>query len=200
MAKIYLGSGTTNSSGVASVTYTATGKGQLSVTAESGSLLSETYEVLDALFYDEALTDAKWNTNYVDVTVNRELVSGGTKLSYTATNGTKYCNTVIGATRNWFDPTKRYQIEFDFSFERDSTDSAVGIGIGTVGFNIHNLFSGSLSGDGHLKLITTGNTYQIYLNDVARGSPLTITGDGGFYFHVYRTGSITFKDLKIYSI
>jgi len=161
---------------------------------------SETYELSDLLFYDEATSDAKWNTNYANVSVNREIVSNGTKLSYTADSGTKYCNTIIGATRNWFDSTKSYQIEFDFIFERDSTSSAVGIGMGTNGYNLHNLFSSGLSGNGHLKLITTGNTYQIYLDNVVRGSPLTITGNGGFFFQIYRTGSITFSNLKIQEI
>jgi hypothetical protein len=152
------------------------------------------------LFYNSALTNEKWNTNYANVSVNRELVSTGTKLSYTADSGTRYCNTLIKGVQNWFDSTKAYQIEFDFSFERDSASSAVGIGIGTNGYNIHNLFSGALSGNGHLKLITTGNTYQTYLDNVARGSPLTITGNGGFFFQIYRTGSITFSNLKIQEI
>ena len=160
---------------------------------------SEIYELSDLLFYDSALTNEKWNTNYANVSVNRELVSTGTKLSYTADSGTKYCNTIIGATRNWFDSTKAYQVDFDIEWERNS-DSAVGCGFGNNAYNIHNHFSSALSGSGHYKIITDGTTYQFYLDDVKKGSALTITGNNGFYFHIYKTGSITFSNLKIQEI
>lgn len=152
------------------------------------------------MFYDSALTNEKWNSNYANVSVNRELVSDGTKLSYTADSGTKYCNTVIGATKNWFDSTKKYQVDFDFSFERDSSSSAINIGFGSNGYNIHNHFSGALTGSGHYKIITDGATYQFYLDDVKKGTPIAITGNNGFFFSVYRTGSITFSNLKIQEI
>lgn len=161
--------------------------------------VSGTYSILDALFYDDALTDAKWNTNYNGVNVNREIVSDGTRLYYSADSGTRYCNTVIGGTNTWFDSTKKYQIDFDFSFERDSS-SAVSIGFGSNGYNIHNHFSGALTGSGHYKIITDGNTFQFYLDDVVKGTPITITGNNGLYFGIYRTGSITFKNLTIIEI
>lgn len=161
--------------------------------------VSETYSLLDCLFYDEATSNTKWNTNYADVTTNREIVSDGTRLYYTADSGTRYCNTVIGGTKTWFDSTKKYQVDFDFSFERDSS-SAVSIGFGTNGYNIHNHFSGALTGSGHYKIITDGNTFQFYLDDVAKGTPITITGNNGLYFGIYRTASLTFKNLTIIEI
>ena len=162
--------------------------------------VSETYSLLDCLFYDEATSNTKWNTNYADVTTNREIVSDGTRLYYSAESGTKYCNTVIGSTKTWFDPNNFYQVDLDFSYERDNSNCAVGIGFGSNGYNIHNHFNGALTGSGHYKIITNGNTYQFYLNDVAKGSPITITGNNGLFFMIYRTGSLTFKNLTIIEI
>ena len=215
----YLGYGVTNSNGVAHLTngadgqplsengYTGTGKGLTQIVASTddkdhiseGSLQSEIYEVSDLLFYDSALTNEKWNSNYANVSLNRELVSNGTKLSYTADSGTRYCNTLIKGVQTWFDSTKAYQVDFDIEWERNS-DSAVGCGFGNSGYNIHNQFSGALSGSGHYKIITDGATYQFYLDGVKKGTPITITGNNGFFFLVYRTGSITFSNLKIHEI
>ena len=191
----YLGSATTDANGIAKYNFTGSGAGEIDVVAsldnpvESGSIVSETYSILDALFYDDALTDAKWNTNYADVNTNREIVS----------DGTRYCNTVIDSTNTWFDSTKKYQVDFDFSFERDSS-SAVSIGFGNNGYNIHNHFSGALTGSGHYKIITDGNTFQFYLDDVVKGTPITITGNNGLFFGIYRTASLTFKNLTIIEI
>ena len=214
---IYKGYGITDENGIAKLdhdaqgnplthSYTGTGAGEIDIVASldstigDSSIVSETYSLLDALFYDEALTNEKWNSNYADVTTNREIVSDGTILYYSAESGTKYCNTVIGSTKNWFDSTKAYQVDLDFTYERDNTNCAVGIGFGSNGYNIHNHFNGALTGSGHYKIITDGNTYQFYLDDVAKGSPITINGNNGLFFMIYRTGSLTFKNLTIIEI
>jgi len=161
--------------------------------------LTETYTLYDYLFYDEATSDAKASTNYANVTTDRSYSENGTTLSKTATSGTTYCNTLIGSSQTWFDSTKKYQVEFDFSWERDSTNSNVGFGFGSDHYNVHNWFGGALTGSGHMKIITDGNTWTPYLDNVQKAS-VNITGTNGFAFHIYRTGSITFKDLKIWEI
>ena len=193
----YLGYGVTNENGIAKLdhdaqgqeishSYVGTGAGEIDVVASldnpvvEGSIVSETYSILDALFYDEAISNAK-ASQYSDVTTDRSYSDNGTTLSKTATSGTTYCNTVIGNTKNWFDFTKKYQVDFDFSFERADNSSAVGIGFGSNGFNLHNLFNSALTGNGHLKIVTDGNTYQLYLDNVPKGTPLTITGNAGFF-------------------
>ena len=201
----YLGSATTDANGIAKYNFTGSGAGEIDFIASldnpitDGSIVSGTLPVLDTLFYDEAISNAK-ASQYSDVTTDRSYSDNGTTLSKTATSGTTYCNTVIDNTRNWFDSTKAYQIDFDFSFERADSNSAVGIGFGSNGFNLHNLFSSGLTGNGHLKIVTDGNTYQLYLDNVPKGTPLTITGNAGFFFLIYRTGSITFKNLTIIEI
>lgn len=212
----YLGYGITNDNGTAHLEYDENGRplnnsyigkgaGEIDIvsspdtTITNESIISPTVSFMDTLFYDEATSDVKAN-QYSDVTTNRSWSTNGTTLSYTADSGTKYCNTVIGGTRNWFDSTKKYQVELDFSFERADTNSACGLGFGSNGYNLHNLFSGALTGSGHLKITTDENTYQLYLDGTPKGEPITITGISGLYFTIYRTGELTFKDLKIWRI
>ena len=70
MAKRYLGYGYTNAQGIAKLefdadgeplshSYTGVGAGKIDIVAESGSLQSETYSILDAIYYDDCSTDTK---------------------------------------------------------------------------------------------------------------------------------------------
>ena len=87
MAYRYLGSATTNANGVAELNFTGTGRGELDIVAStsrnitSSSLVSETYEIWDTLFYDIGTTgtiNPKWYYN------------GGTFISSNA--GLKFTN------------------------------------------------------------------------------------------------------------
>jgi len=65
------GTKTTNSSGQATISYTGTGVGDVSVIVSYGSLLQETYELGDYILYDEATTGKKstyWTDNGLTVT------------------------------------------------------------------------------------------------------------------------------------
>ena len=53
MAKRLIGTATTNSQGIATITYTGTGAGKLQFVAESGGLQSEIYELYDCLKVDD---------------------------------------------------------------------------------------------------------------------------------------------------
>ena len=69
MARRLIGTGTTDSNGKVSVTYTGTGAGKLQIVAESGSLLSEIYEIFDCLFKGSGTTTG-WYGN-VELDNNR---------------------------------------------------------------------------------------------------------------------------------
>ena len=202
MARRLIGTDTTGTDGSVTIPYTGTGAGLVQMDVETeidGSIVSGTLPVLDALFYDEAIGSHKsGNYNNINVTVTDS--DDGMVLSATADSGTRYCNTVIGGTNTWYDSSKSYQVEFDFSYEREDTNSACGFGFGNNGFNLHNLFSSALTGSGHLKVIVTDGAYQIYLDDVAKGSPFSITGTNGLFFTIYRTGSLTVSNIKIWEI
>ena len=60
-----LGTATTNSSGVATKSYSSTGAGDVSLTASAGTFVSETYVIEDCYFYDDCSTNklSKYTTN-----------------------------------------------------------------------------------------------------------------------------------------
>ena len=89
MARIYLGSATTNSNGVASLSYTATGKGKLNVVAHSGALASDGVPVVDCVMID-ALTDpndehTRWRKTNNDLYMTT--TSDGTKMGTESSGG-----------------------------------------------------------------------------------------------------------------
>lgn len=57
MARKLIGTAVTDENGEATITYTGTGAGKLNIVAESGTFLSETYEVVDAIYYDTCTMD-----------------------------------------------------------------------------------------------------------------------------------------------
>ena len=71
MAKIFLGSSTTNSQGKATFTYNGTGSGINNFVAESGNLVSQPSTVIDALYFDDMSTDT--NENYYINTTNNSI-------------------------------------------------------------------------------------------------------------------------------
>ena len=78
MARRLIGTGTTNSNGIATcnTTYTGVGAGKLQIIAVSGDLESETYELIDAILRDGGITGDKndnafgYNTTYITLTTN----------------------------------------------------------------------------------------------------------------------------------
>ena len=82
MAYRYLGSATTNANGVAELNFTGTGRGKLDIVAStsnpptSGSLVSETYELLDAIVTDSCTTAedklSYWSADTTHVDYDRD--------------------------------------------------------------------------------------------------------------------------------
>ena len=97
MAKRYLGYGYTNAQGVAKLeydsegnalthSYTGVGAGKIDIVAESGTLQSETYEVLDCAFLDIATTgntNSNWSNAYGSPSVSTD--STGTTITASST-------------------------------------------------------------------------------------------------------------------
>ena len=83
----------------------------------------------DCIFYDKGTLDSH-NTNYVQ-NLHVSYSKTGTTVSYVSEKGSKYYRTSIDGTK-WFDSTKNYIIDVDFSFERDSKFSSAAIGLGDV--------------------------------------------------------------------
>ena len=158
--------------------------------------LNSPFDSADCIFYDKGTLDSH-NTNYVQ-NLHVSYSKTGTTVSYVSEKGSKYYRTSIDGTK-WFDSTKNYIIDVDFSFERDSKFSSAAIGLGDASIDLFRMFgSNSLKGSGHLTILTKGNDYKVYLD----GNHLsfldqTMINNNGFYFQIYGTSSITFSDLKI---
>ena len=117
MARRLIGTGTTNAQGIATcnTTYTGVGAGKLQIIAVSGNLESDTYELLDAQFYDDGVTTDGGKLYYTNTTseVSRTTDSTGTLV----TNLTDSLKTIrankpstTADEKDWDDPLR---IEFD---------------------------------------------------------------------------------------
>ena len=203
MVKRVLGSSVTDSNGQVSVSYVGKGSGVLSIQCECMSL-SKTYGIVDAVFYDEATTNAKapsYNKfdNTIEVTYD---TTNGTTLtraseSYSSTYRITMNNTVL-----WRDANKNYCIECDVSYENDATSGgSLNVYFGGQSIPLLRLNNNLNSGTGHLKLITDGDTVKPYWNDThISAQDKTMSSLSGFEFGFYRKCKVTFKDLKIYLI
>lgn len=202
MAYRYLGSATTNSNGIAELNFTGHGLGELDIVASTSnpitgsSLVSETYELLDCLVYDDGVSDPK-KTNFIktgDATLN--IGSNGTTL--TATSNTTYRNTTL--ITGDFEITLQVNL---ISTVRIGVQTGADLGYKQTKFNYFDF-------EGYLKFRRIGTTYT------AQYSPDGVTwntrsletnnvGDNDCYFIISleTTGTertITYKDLKIYPI
>lgn len=83
--RIY-GGGITGNNGAVGGIYTCSGAGKKEIVGKSGNLVSETYDVLDCIYYDDMSTDT--NTNYYLNTLNNSISYDSTnkKLVVTALN------------------------------------------------------------------------------------------------------------------
>lgn len=99
---------TTDSSGQATISYTGTGVGDVTFTVEYGTLLQETYELIDATFYDKA-TSTDYNSNWINsnYTISRD--TEGTMLTNNQSSGWVSCKTPTIS----FPTTGKTVIEFD---------------------------------------------------------------------------------------
>ena len=61
MVRELLGTAITDENGVATFTYTGAGRGKINIVAESGDLVSETFVVLDCIYYDAVTSDTTSN-------------------------------------------------------------------------------------------------------------------------------------------
>ena len=215
MAKYrYMGYGTTDSNGIAKLdhdengsaithSYTGTGAGEIDVVASldeeivDSSIVSETYEVLDCLVYDDGISDPKKTTFIKSANGTVTIGSDGTtfKSSSTAT----YRNTTL--------ITGDFEIVFQASLSgsvRIGVQTGSDLGYQQSKFNYYNV------SDYYFKLKRVGSTITAqYSTDGVNWNNRSLetnnVGDNDcyFFFLIETTGTertITYKDLKIYPI
>ena len=192
-----MGTATTNASGVATKSYSSSGAGDVSFSAEVGSLVSESFEV----------EDCKWYHTLTDSSADSHLIRTGITCSYTS-NGLNVTN------GNWkelvFDTpiTQGTSIEYDItqvggSYTPKSYDGFFSAyGQGNTG-----LCNFEPNATGHVKITYANNTVQYSLDNtlltdtVSSSTSPTITTTPVYY--KISTGSsrqYTIKNMKIKSL
>ena len=140
----------TNEYGIATLSYLCTGAGTQTIIANYNDFVSNELKIIDALFYDSGLTDAKWDNHYTNVTLSRELTNNGTKLYAYNDNGFfKRCYLAVNGEQEWV--SGDFQIDFDFTFEQTNA-TGFQFWVGSRGYSPRAYFN-SNNGTGHFKII-----------------------------------------------
>ena len=192
MAKQLIGTAVTNENGVATFTYTGTGAGKLNIVAESGSLVSETYAIIDATYYDDGVTSPKTATWYnQDNAFSVSIDDTGTLLSCSATG----LKSFFADGTNWSSSSKFTAplcVEVDIE---SVTGSDVVLAILS---NVNPTIS--LTGRSTVKMIWDGSKVKKYIDGVLTGTTQNVTQTPVAIGFRMTTGSVKYKNFKIYPI
>lgn len=216
MARRLIGTGTTNAQGIAIMDhdaqgnpitgYTGVGAGKLQIVAESGTLQSETYELLDCLWVDDGtatghktswynyqtLLTVDYPSNY-DATRVRKLEENDTQRYYYY-NDSAISTTKVGGYNSITTPSC---MEFDVLSYVGTIQLAFLDNAPTANNRIV-----EINATGHYKVEADGSTIQVFKDDEAISNKLAFTGTNyrfGFGFNANNEG-IVFKDFKVYPI
>lgn len=191
MARIFLGSSTTNSSGQATYTLTGDGGGIKDIVAESGTLVSQPYTVYDCTFYDTGLSDS--TANVVLSRMSREKTSNGAVITATGNNAWA----IMKQNSQVF--SNNCIIEFDL-VANDTPNTQCGIDLSTSG----DAYQGKIYFEdlGHYKIRVTPTGITAMTGSQTISPPQTYPqSDIRISFNLGQTGdSITYKDFRIYPI
>ena len=209
MTKTLIGTATTDANGVATITYTATGAGDVKIQAESGNLSSETYKVQDIYFYrgqEYSLTKTSGNVlnQAFDPNVALTLPSN-CEISFEiySTGGT-----LSNEHRLFIQPNSLYVVgtqpskglfvqntgpsltNGQFGY-RDSTTKTIGTGF--LGFSTNKYHT--------VKFVRNGTSVTCYFDDDQKGNGtinfLDEYTDWNFYFHLWNNGTMKIKNIQI---
>ena len=212
----YLGYGVTDSNGVAHLdhdangdplthSYTGVGAGEVDVLASldnpvsSGSIVSETYEVLDCVFYEDGTTGTPNTYWSADTGLNVTPSSNGILLENTTSSGKVYAiNLPDVETSSIFDFNLPLVVEFDVI---STTGIRFFINSSTGGTNLDKNFTSSITGNNKVKFIIRNNSYDLIIDN---GTPTTtncnLVNPIGIRFVVVANCNFQFKNFKIYPI
>ena len=206
----YLGYGVTDSNGVAKLkydsegqemdhSYTGVGAGEVDVLAStdnpitSSSIVSETYSVIDTLFYDNAVgstsTLSRWNgyTNF-------EIVGDDTGTLVTNSNANN---------RYLYPKQSSVWIEnnsvIEFTYVSHNGGVIIRCNNGTSNADTY-LGSLSLTNGDIVKVKILDNKIEYYKNDVKLSLDKTYTVGTSYVAFILNNSSVKFRDFKIYPI
>ena len=205
MARLLIGRGTTNAQGIATMTedaeghpvdgYTGIGAGLVNLAAEctiDGTLLQETYEVIDGVFADTDGT-ADWYA-YNGLTKN------GTVLSTTET-GRCYANSTNSVNR-FLSTANDFCIEFDIA----SVTGESKLVLTKSSSVVQNIaISSRVTSNNHFKIVfnSTTNQIQVTVDDTVY-NPFFVfilaNANVGIYFELTNTATLTYANFVVYPI
>jgi hypothetical protein len=204
MGKRLIATGTTDSNGQVKITYTGKGAGKLQLTAESGTLQSETYVLTDAIFYDAAVTgktSTEWGYNSTDIQISTE--GDGTTISNVGTTGRTYWANYPGSSKTtgdeWNSPLV---VEVDMLSASDTgTNVALQLVKGSSAISRNMSQLGVVNG-GHIKIVCDGSTAKYYVNDseTPNHSQNWTETDFSIRFYVVNGYDFKYKNFMIYPI
>jgi len=187
------GSDTTDNQGKITITYTGTAIGQVDVVVSYGMLLQETYEVLDAIFYDDGVTSPKTTTYY----------NSGFQISIDST-GTLLDKTTTGWGLFWLNQNNGTDKPFSkgICIEWDNVSKNGEMRFQIVG-DTSNYYNYYVDNNAHIKItidedyitriVNNGNPYRVSTSDY-------ITNNFRMGFVINGVGNTTYKNIKIYPI
>lgn len=201
MARRLIGTGVTNSQGIAIMNkdaqgnpitgYTGTGAGRLQIIAESGDLQSETYDLYDCIKYDLATT-----ANHNDIW-DTQPTRGASYSTYSPATGAtdatlRYCTI----------PQQDICIEFDIYVKIDSGANFLSVRYGTTGISVANKTDLGIGNQTwyHIKWEIVNGQATWTNTDTGKTKSVTIENYNRFYFRFDVTEYISFKNFIVYAI
>ena len=198
------GTDTTDNNGQITIQYTGTEVGKVDVIVSYGSLLSETYDVLDAIFYDDGVsgTNTKWDI----LSVTKSLESNGLKFLCTSDSFS------ARASMNPIDNASAYDFDAQpMVFEFDLVEYS-GSGVIQTQFlqnqpsttnKVFSLKNSEYIGK-TIKIIYTGSKLELYIND-SKSNEIIVAYDTNYKIRVGFAFSTTndyliVKNVKAYPI
>ena len=208
MAKILIGTATTDANGVATITYTATGTGDMTIQAESSNLSSETYKVQDIYFYrgqEYSLTKTSGNvlnqafdpnvalTLPSNCEISFEIYSTGgvsnKEHRFFIQPNSLYVVGIQPSKGLFIENTQPSHTNGQFGY-RDSTIKTIGT---RFDFSINEYHT--------VKFVRNGTIVTCYFDDNHQGSRtihfLDDYTDWNFYFHIWNNGTMKIKNIQI---
>jgi len=195
------GTKTTNSSGQATISYTGTGVGDVNVIVSYGSLLQETYEVIDSLLYrpSEVSQQGQGGGDYFTPYDNDMSLTLPNKfeLSFKFKSTSSASRFILAPVQYKTSRSPNYMIGV-----QQTSDIRVGLykttSVSAVGTNT------SIDGTVYheWKIIRNGNTFQWYFDGVQVNSDVNLTWFDNYTPHLlgfqyWYTGTMTVKDILI---
>ena len=195
-----LGTATTNASGIATKSYSSTGVGDVSFTAECGILVSETYIVTDAVYANaNEISQSGSSGDHFTVIDNNLSLTLPSKFEWTfkmksTSTGSRF---MIVPTANKGNSNPNYSIGCQqvsttrVGLYRTTSVTAVGSDTSCTGTEYH-----------EWKIVRDGNTFKWYFDNVQINSDITLTWFDTYTpktlgFMYWRTGTMNVKDIVI---